>query len=66
MGVERMSDCAEDRSLCDFVVYNMTDFGSQGNNMPYVAVELYCVGCGCSAYSSCSWEVDPEELDVYE
>ena len=61
-----MSDCAKDRSLCDFVVYNMTDFGSQGINIPYVAVELYCEDCECTAYSSCSWEVDPEELEVYQ
>ena len=61
-----MSDCMEDRALCDFVVVRMTDWGSQGTNIPYVVVELYCEGCGCSSYSSCSWEVNPEELEVYE
>tara|TARA_R100001082_G_scaffold82236_1_gene49100 strand:+ start:19074 stop:19259 length:186 start_codon:yes stop_codon:yes gene_type:complete len=61
-----MSDCKEDRMLCDFVVVRMTDYGSQGTNMPYVAVELYCEGCERTAYSSCSWIVDPEDLEVYE
>ena len=61
-----MSDCMEDKSLCDFVVVRMTDWGSQGTNIPYVAVEMYCEDCGCSSYSSCSWEVYPEELEVYE
>ena len=61
-----MSDCVAVRSLCDFVAYRMTDYGSHGTNMPYVAVELYCEDCGCTAYSSCSWEVDPEELEVYD
>ena len=58
--------CEEDRSLCDFVVYRMTDYGSQGTNIPYIAVELYCEGCECTAYDSCSWQVDPEDLEVYE
>ncbi len=61
-----MSDCMKDRSLCDFVVVRMTDWGSQGTNIPYVAVELYCEGCGCSSHSSCSWEVNPEDLEVIE
>ena len=61
-----MSDCTEDRRFCDFVVVRMTDWGSQGTNMPYVAVELYCEACECTSYSSCSWEVDTEELEVYE
>jgi len=58
--------CKEDRSLCNFVVVRMADYGSQGTNMPYIAVELYCEACECTSYSSCSWEVDPEELEVYD
>ena len=61
-----MSNCKEDRYLCNFVVSRMTDYGSQGTNLPYVQVELYCEGCGCYSYSSCSWEVNPEELEVTE
>ena len=61
-----MSDCMKDRGLCDFVVVSMTDWGSQGTNIPYVAVELYCEACECTSYSSCSWEVNPEDLEVTE
>ena len=59
-----MSDCTENRSLCDFVVIRMTDWGSQGTNIPYVVVDLYCEACECTSYSSCSWEVNPEDLEV--